>query len=359
MNAHIYILTDGINTKIGITTDFKTRMSNYKTHNANIRIVKSYPCDFEEARQIETTIKQVFKNKLASTSKEWFSVSPETVDKYVSVLLEKPIATTLPSMHGVPLTESAYRLKEEIQKLVEHKDMDQRIKAGSKNGEFAELFATAFELGIPEHKLPPDSAVILKDDIGVNTQHCILSDRTIKAVWENRVSMPYDDHVWRFFQLAKLSSGYYVAFCTARASMPYIKAMNAQEMVEAAIEVGWKCTIHNEWSWHSPDKTGLALYQPETPVSTKLRPFEKSFRKWLIEKRKALENERFEPKDVLQKAIEDAVHDNTFPLDIHSYQELCDKYFEPFWGITNDEEDAHFLKPAYEFLIAKWKESGV
>lgn len=357
MNAHIYILTDGINTKIGITTDFKTRMSNYKTHNANIRIVKSYPCDIEEARQIETTIKQVFKNKLASTSKEWFSVSPETVDKHVSVLLEKSIATTLPSMHGVPLTESAYRLKEDIQKLIENKDQGQRIKAELKKNEFAELFANAFELGMPEHKLPSGVAVILKDSLGVDTQHCTLSDKAIKAVQANRVSMPYDDHVWRFFQLVKLTSGRFVAFCTARVSMPYIQKLNGQEMSEAATEMGWKCTIHNEWSWHSPDKTGLALYQPETPVFSKMQLWEKSFRKWLIENTKILENERFESREVLEKAIHDVMHDNTFPLDINSYQELCDKYFEPFFGIKNIKEDAYFLKPAYEFLIGKWKQT--
>lgn len=361
MSGHIYILTDGGNTKIGITTDFDKRMASYNTHNANIQLVKTYPCAIEEARKIESAIKHIFKNELSGKSREWFSVNPETVERYVSTLLEKPSeAPILPSMHGVKLTERAGSLKEEILTLVEHRDVKQRKKANAKKEELAELFATRFRLGIPEHKLP--DYVLVKDNACVDIQHCISPSESQKvraSIKSNRISMPYDDHVWRFFHLVKLATGYFVAICTARVSMPYLEAIskseNIQEMVGLAEELGWYCTIHNDWSWHYPDKSGLVLYQPKTPVSTKLRLWDNSFRKWLIEKQELLKLERFDIKDDLEKAIEDAAHDNTFPLDVNSYQELCNKYLEPFFGITNYEENAHWLKPPYEFLIDKWK----
>lgn len=363
VSGHIYILTDGINTKIGITTDFNKRMSTYNTHNANIQLIKSYPCDIEEAKRIETAIKYVFKGSLSGKSKEWFSVSPETVDRYVSTLLEKPLKTAfLPSMHGISLTEKAYNLKEEIVKLVEHANIEQRRKVDAKKEELAELFATCFGLGMPEHKLPPQEMVVVKDNAGVDTRHCtpaVQSQKVRQAVRSNRIAMPHDDHVWRYFHLVKLGTGCFVAVCTARVSMPYLKAISKDEEIQAIVELanefGWYCTIHNDWSWHYPDKSALILYQPKTPVSNLLRLWDNSFRKWLIERQELLKLERFDNKEDLVKVIEDTAHDNTFPLDVISYRELCDKYFRPFWGVAHNEESDHWTRPAYEFLMSKWK----
>jgi len=364
MNERLYILTDGSNTKIGITTDFNKRMASYDTHNPNIQLFKSYNCTIEEAKRIETIIKQVFKDNLSNKkSKEWFSVGPETVDRYVSTLLEKPITTAiLPSMHGVKLTQKAFEIKEEILSLVGHETIEQRRKAYSKQEELAELFATSFGLGIPEHKLP-DDYIVIKDNLNVDTLQISScpSQKAIKAVRSNLVSLPFDDHISRFFHLVRLATGHFVAVCTAKVSMPYLpkisKSETVQNLSELAKELGWYCTSHNDWSWHYPGETGLVLYQPMTPVITKLRLWENSFRKWLIERQELLKLERFDSKDDLEKAIEDVAYDNTFPLDINSYQELCNKYLEPFFGI--EEHDDFFLKPAYEFLINKWKDQQV
>ena len=43
MSGYIYILTDGINTKIGITVDFDKRMSSYNIISEYVQWVKSYP----------------------------------------------------------------------------------------------------------------------------------------------------------------------------------------------------------------------------------------------------------------------------------------------------------------------------
>lgn len=67
MSGHIYILTDGINTKIGITISLDKRMSSYNTHNPNFYTYKVYDCDIEEAKKVEAVIKTYFKDRIKGT----------------------------------------------------------------------------------------------------------------------------------------------------------------------------------------------------------------------------------------------------------------------------------------------------
>ena len=361
MSGYIYILTDGINTKIGITVDFDKRMSSYNTHNPNIQLVKSYPCDIEEARRVETAIKTVFKGNLSSKSKEWFSVSSDWVDKCVSTLLEKPVKNpVLSSGHGVRLTSVADKLQQTILRQVESKNIEERKKQYATQEEMAEHFAHCFSLGIPDHKLHYE-LIPVKDNASVDKDYCtspILSSKVRKTVKQNYINFPKDENVWRFFHLVRLATGHSIAICTARVSMPYLEEIKdkdtIQEIADLANEFGWMCTVHHDWSWHYPEKTGLLLFQPKTPVVTILRRWENSFRKWVIERQELLKFERFGDKDCLEKVIGDISFDTTFPLDINSYEELCNKYLEPFFGI--EKEDDFFLKDAYKFLIGKWKE---
>jgi hypothetical protein len=354
MSGHIYVLTDGTNTKIGITTDFDKRMSSYRTHNPNFQCVKSYPCDISQAKRVESAIKHSFKDKLSGPSKEWFSVSADVIVQFVSALLEKPVSSSIrPSMHGVKLTDRAHDVQQKILKLV-----NEGKKSLASKEEFAELFATAFDLGIPAHKLPDN--VLKREAMGVDMAHSAhpaKSRRVTQNIAGTQVTMPNDDHVWPFYHLLKLATGHYIAICTARASMPYLERIDTPdkqlEMVDRASEVGWYCTIHNDWSWHSPDKTGLVLYEPKTPVVAKLRQFDGSFRLWVIERQELLKFSAFPDQETLAKALEDIAHDNTFPLGVQSYQEFCESYLEPVWTITGDE---FFAKDAYEFLFAKWKQ---
>ncbi len=64
MSGYIYILTDGVNPRIGVTTAIEKRMAFYKKHNATAQLVKSYPCAIDEAKRVETAIKHIFKGKL-------------------------------------------------------------------------------------------------------------------------------------------------------------------------------------------------------------------------------------------------------------------------------------------------------
>ena len=365
MTAHLYLLTDGGNTKIGITTDFEKRISTYHTHNANIEVVKDYLCEsIEEAKRVETAIKQIFKQDLAGKSKEWFTVIPAIVDRYINVLLEKPVVhTVLPSMHGVNLTDNAQELKEKILSLIQipkksHKQQDEQTTL---NEQFSELFANKFHLGIPKHKLPIDK-ILIRDNSCVDTQHCNDPQQSAgvrQAIRNNFVRFPHNDHVSLYFHLGKLGSGYYVAFCSALVSMPYLPTIgdpkSIDEMRDAAEMCGWHVTIHHDWSWYYPNQTGLILYQPKTAISDKLRLWDRSFRKWVIERKALLELEKFDGRDTLQKVIFDTVHDNTFPLDVQSFVDLYQRYLNPFLELYEDEENPFWLKDAYLFLFDKWK----
>lgn len=356
--GHIYIITDGANTKIGITTAFDTRMASYKTHNAKASLYKQYQCPIEEAKRIESTIKSVFKDKLVG-GKEWFSVSADTIDRYVANLLEKPSGTTItPGMHGVKLTQQADDLLQLIHQQVESKSIDERRKAQGTKEKMAELFATAFGLGIPEHKLPDPELMLYREWPGVDINHCTESDRAWKAVRANRIDFPYDDHVWRFYHLIRLESGHYIALCTSKVSMPYLKRIEGQEkireIVDAAHDYGWYCTIHNEWSWHYPTATALYLFLPKTPVQTRLNAWNGSFRKWVLERQELLKLERYSSPEDLTYCIEDITGDKTFPLDVHSFEELCERYLDRYRHIRPGLEDNEWMEEPYRLLFEKW-----
>lgn len=84
-------------------------------------------------------------------------------------------------------------------------------------------------------------------------------------------------------------------------------------MASVAEDLGWICSTHDDWSWHDPGRTGLILWQPKTPVRTLLERWDGSFRKWVVERRKALLMEAKGHKD-FAKVIDDLSGDETFPL---------------------------------------------
>lgn len=335
-------------------------MSSYATHNVNASLVRHYSCEIEEARKVETAIKFIFKDNISSKSKEWFSIAPEIIDKYVYTLLERPIKNNiLPSAHGVKLTPVAAKHQETLLHQIENKDSKERIKKDTTKCLIAEHFASCFSLGIPEHKLP-EGLIVIKDFESVDKDYCKspkISPSVKNAVQYNYIAFPKDDHVCRFFHLVRLATGHFVAICTARVSMPYLEAIKdkgcIQNIGDLANEFGWMCTLHHDWSWHYPEQTGLLLFQPKTSVATILGRWNNSFRKWVIERQELLKFAHFDDKSLLEKAIGDIVFDNTFPLDINSYEELCDKYLVPFLSIEKDDD--FFLKDAYKSLITQWK----
>ena len=63
----IYIMSDGVNSKIGITSNLQNRISTYKTHNPTATLFSHYICP--KAKDIETAIKTLFKEKTITSSK--------------------------------------------------------------------------------------------------------------------------------------------------------------------------------------------------------------------------------------------------------------------------------------------------
>lgn len=336
-------------------------MSSYNTHNPNFYPYKTYSCAIEEAKKIEAAIKLYFKDKLSGSSKEWFIVPPEEISSIVLAFLQKPAEEAItPAMHGVRLSGQGFALKEKILEAIN--DKDKEISAAEfydrKEG-FQEFFSSSYKLGIPKHRLPED--IVLTDSLSIDLAHCDKgSSIAKKGIKQNYVELPYDDHTQNFYHLVKLASGSFVAVCTSRVSMPYRQAVEGKraEIMEAARQAGlYAFFLDDEWSWYCPEETTLILYMQKTPVPTRMKQWDKSLRKWVIERSKLLEQENFKDKDTLEKTIEDLSHDNTFPLDASSCPELYEKYIGPFWGYWWDSDDPHFMKNAYSFLFEKWNKS--
>lgn len=360
MTAHIYIIKDGDKTKIGKSTNLERRLPAYKTHNPNHEVFKTYPCSEEQAHRIELFIKQTFKDKLAGQGKEWFSVPAEEIDHLVCSLLETApgVSNAMPSLHGVKLTLEADELLGKIHQAVVKGEKSQTLK-----DRFAELFGKAFGLGIPRHKLPDN--LLAREYLFVDLNHSSVpqeSELVRKAV-TSVPSFPHSDHCWHFFHLLKLSSGHSLAVCTAEVSMPYLEKLRGdaeKQVFNHAKELGLWATFHHDWSWWYPTKTALILYQRKTPVSQVMTRWDKSFRKWVMERREVLRFEDRDDADALLRAIEDVCDDKHFPLEFKSYEELQENYLGPFWHFLSDAqmadhewEDDRAL--AMKFLVGRWQ----
>lgn len=360
MTSHIYIIKDGDKTKIGKSTNLERRLPAYKTHNPNHEVFRTYPCPEAQAHSIELFIKQTYKDKIAGQGKEWFSVPAEEIDNLVcSLLVTTPGASdAMPSLHGVKLTAEADELLGKIHQAVVKGDKSQQLK-----DRFAEMFGKAFGLGTPRHKLPEELLAREYPRVDLNHSASPFESSLVREAVNKVKSHPHSDHCWNFFHLLKLSSGHAIAVCTAEVSMPYMEALkgNAEkEVFNHAKELGLWATFHHDWSWWYPGKTSLILWQPKTPVSQLLSRWDKSFRKWVMERKEVLKFEDYAEPDALLRAIEDVCDDKHFPLEFKNYEELHEKYLGPFWGFMSDAQmDDHEWEDdralAMRFLFGRWK----
>lgn len=335
-------------------------MSSYKTHNPTAYTYKVYECPIEEAKKVEATIKHHFKDRLSSTAKEWFVASAEEVDRLASVLLKPSQSQPLsPAMHAVGLVDEAGKVMEELIKAFKITKGSNDSKTYELKERMAELLATHFKLGVPSHRLP--EGVTGKDGLLVDLNFADKkSQDVISATTKNYVELSYGDHYYCFYTLVELETGHSYALPTAFVSMPYLKAIagNENEIIKQANELGLNALFHHEWSWHQPEETGLIIYMPKTPIATTVERFEKSFRKWVIERSKLLEQTVFDTdkeRETYLKTIRDICHDATFPLQVQSVKELYDSYIEPFWWYAY--EDNHFMLSSYERLFEMWSQS--
>ncbi len=351
----IYIMSDGVNSKIGITSNLQNRISTYKTHNPTATLFSHYICP--KAKDIETAIKTLFKEKTITSSKEWFNLNPNYLDRIVSLLVHgenNKHLDIIPAMNYVPLHD-------DFQNLL---GKNQKIEVGEKYLKATEIFAREFNLGIPKHLLP--NSVIKIEGMPIDIYECRDKSLTDRLYQTNQIK--HQDHRYYFYHLVNLTSGKQIAFCTSFVSMPYPGYIGDTEeekrenfektiypqIIEDAKDRGYYIFRHDEWSWHNRGETYLLLVMQKTPVSKKLAMWENCFRKWVIEREKVLEQEDFEDMEGLGYAIEDICGDATFPLHIQCADDFA-KHIKTHFSKDYYDKDSFPLRDAFDFLFAKWK----
>ena len=397
ITSHIYIIQDGRNSKIGITSDLKKRIDSYKTHNPNFLLFRAFEADAAHVKRIENAIIAAFKDKAVGEGKEWFAVPPETIERCVLAFMPFDDGDALPpSAHEIPLTSSARRTLEELRAALDaagskagndeahrlwklRSDWNERFggnpeKAGSPGAKkakaeidekvsvrsdairagkdrLAELFADAARLGLPSHRVP--EGTVRTGGLGVDWRHCDPASESVRQAVRGGLCLPLDDHTDKCVHLSRLASGSWAAICTACVSQPWLPQLeNAEaweQMASVADNLGWICSTHDDWSWHDPGRTGLILWQPKTPVRTLLEQWDGSFRKWVVERRKTLLMEAKGDKN-FAKVIDDLAGDETFPLAVRDWDELVETYFDRYWEFEMPDS----FKAAYQGLWEKW-----
>jgi hypothetical protein len=236
MASHIYIIQDGRNSKIGITSDLKKRIDSYKTHNPNFLLFRAFETNAANAKRIERAIIAAFKDKAVGEGKEWFAVAPETVERCVLAFMPADAEAHPPSAHEIPLTGEARRTLSELRAALDtagsktvneeahrlwklRSDWNERFggdpatagSAGAKKAKaeiaeldarvsargdairagknrLAELFADAARLGLPSHRVPEEA--VRTGGLGVDWQHCDPASDSVRKIVREGINAP-------------------------------------------------------------------------------------------------------------------------------------------------------------------------
>jgi len=160
----LYIIADGLKTKIGITSrPLAKRLKEYDTHNPHWKLFDSLEMEEETAKRIERSVKAFFKQSLsASGGDEWFDVPASTVDSFVRQLLAASIDNNTPRIfHTVHPSSEASQAIYELQSLIDLQNQpdskaDKEKLAKEETAlrcKIREEFANAFGLGLPRNVL--------------------------------------------------------------------------------------------------------------------------------------------------------------------------------------------------------------
>lgn len=353
----IYILTDGFNSKIGITKNFDKRVKAYNTHNPNFTVYKVYEnLDDERIGEIERKVKSFFKSYSHFASKEWFGLQPKIIDNYLFQLVndKKYVEKPNPSFHGVPLTEQALTIRDKINRFFDPlQNSIDHIQHAKHIVEFAQVFGRVFNLGLPAELLP--KSTIHKTELGIDLNHC--DSAYINEVFPSHknIRLLTERASWTFYTPVELQSGCYVAVPTGRVSLvPLAKTENKRtEIKKQAAKLGWHCTFHQEWAFIQNEKGtkyDLIVYERKTRQIEDVENFKKSFKKFIIENKKLFETEDIEN---MQQCIAFISSAPTFPLGIMTYKDLLKVYAKNYPSIKELLE-GQFKKPL-QFLFKQFK----
>lgn len=353
----IYILTDGFNSKIGLTKNFDKRVKSYNTHNPNFQVYKVYEnMDDERVRMIETKVKSFFRSYTHFASKEWFGLQPKIIDNYLFQLIndksyvEKPN----PSFHGVPLSEQALAIRDRINRF--YKPLNQsidHIQHAKDIISFAQVFGRAFNLGLPSELLP--KSTIHKSELGIDLEHCDPLYVNENFPTHKNIRLLTEQNSWTFYTPVELQTGSYVAIPTGRVVLvPLSKTEGKRkEIKKQASKLGWHCTFHEEWAFIQEikgTKFDLIVYERKTRQIEDLDNFKKSFKKFIIENKKYFETEDVEN---IQQCLKFIITTPTFPLNVTKYNELLKYYGKEYSSIRELVEVDY--KKALQFLFKEFK----
>lgn len=351
---NLYILTDGTQTKIGITADMNKRMQTYHTHNPRFHLYAKRQCDEDTAKNVEMAVRTFFRNRRSSVSREWFDVPAAHVAAITDSLFYKSVDVCSDRLkHFIPLTERASNLFD-----FEH---------GSNRWTYDEYRTFFGEMGeslgigtrredIPDNcihisKFLPDIDHAPRETVWWS-EAPLFSDPVRQVIKDNIFDFDGFDSVKRkytFYALVPLSTGYSVAIPTAMSVNIWKAALrlSESERKEWLRVRGLESFRHDNWNHYCGDECAVFIIRRKTPIEITVSQFNNSLRKWVIENSKSLSHLADE------KVIEDICFDSAFPLNVTSADALVDRYFAPlnYVGYCEDRES---VRKIYTPLFNAW-----
>jgi hypothetical protein len=376
----LYIISDkDNNSKIGITSNLKDRLSTYKTHNPNASLYSHYSCP--NARDLETIVKLTFRDRLIEGgSREWFKAEPATMDAFVKYLLAPKSVSTTETIPVVAMGKISIPEGEDFSKYF-RKEGRQPCLTNEKGelNQARRIVGREFNLGILEWDLPP-SVIYKEAGLSFDIYNCASVDTMSSGCLNDyrvRTHVSGTDHTSQYYHLVDLPNGKHIALCSAYITMPYydapLKVLNLESdpylrkvlrkdywdntafkrIQDEANIMGWYAFRQDHWAFWNSDETPLIIVMPKTPISKRIELFNNSFKKWVMERGEMLVQDPSFQGDLsfLKAAIGEIWSDHSFPLHTQTLEEI-DDYLKKFHK-TSLEKSCR--EEAYEFLLAKWK----
>lgn len=210
-----------------------------------------------------------------------------------------------------------------------------------------------FDLGHHEDK--DDKRVVKRWSAGVDHSACLPNwGEKINSNRGALVDFPGSDHRVRFYESLPLANGKAIDYEQARVSMPYVDAVgmprNLGEAAHLAGRIGWTCSVLPQWSWYAPGSTTLVLFKRSTPHTAMLHYWERSFKRWLLDNRTALNKSAGSTR---RKVVADIVDCQHVPLDIKDFEDCRERYLKEFAPhLYYGRDDGMAL--VFERLIDSW-----
>ncbi len=202
----------------------------------------------------------------------------------------------------------------------------------------AHVFADAHDLGEPEERTMGDA--VQRWYAGADHSACLPG-------WGAML----DGHFFRFhpgcndlyfFRSLPLSDGGHVQYTSAVIAMPS-GDNNTQDLLASAETMagifGWTATRLPGWNWDSSTDSTLLLYRPSMSHAERLRQWEGSFPRWLLENQRHLLEGAGAAR---RKTIEELVRCPHVPMHVRGFEEFRDCYLKEDVPTSQDDRPGDF-----------------